>query len=93
MDTLQAIRTVYGQPMKVTSAYRCPEYNARLKGGPEHPKGMAVDIEVGNPDAMELIVIALAHGVRRIGVAQKAGKPRFLHIGGSKELPVAIWSY
>lgn len=93
MDTLQAIRTEYGKPMIVTSGFRCEAHNAALKGGPEHPRGKAVDIAVSNPDAMEITAIALRHGIRRIGVSQRNARPRFLHIGGADDLPVALWSY
>lgn len=93
MHVLQSIRTEYGKPMAVTSGYRCPEHNARIGGGPEHPMGMAADIAVTNPDAHRLVEIAMRFRVPRIGVSQRSGRARFVHIGTSKDLPRAIWSY
>lgn len=93
MDRLQAIRTAYGKPMRITSGFRCEAHNAALGGGPEHPMGKAVDVGCENPDARELVGAAVAEGMPRIGVSQRGGRPRFIHIGGSHDLPTAIWSY
>jgi zinc D-Ala-D-Ala carboxypeptidase len=93
MHVLQSIRTEFGRPMTVTSGYRCPAHNEKIGGGPEHPMGKAADIAVSNPDAMRLVSIACRFRIPRIGVSQRAGKARFVHIGGSTDLPHAIWSY
>ncbi len=92
MAILQVIRDEYGKPMHISSGYRCPAHNAAIGGGPEHPTGKAVDLSCANPAAMELVALAVKYGIRRIGVSQNMGK-RFIHLGGSHELPVAIWSY
>ena len=93
MGILQAIRTDYGKPMNVTSGYRCETHNKALRGGPEHPAGQAVDILVANPDAMELVALAVKYGLPRVGISQRGDRPRFIHLGGSSDLPKAIWSY
>ena len=96
MDALQQIRLAYGKPMVVTSGYRSPLHpeEAKKERPGEHTFGRAVDIAVRGGDAVELLQIALAHGITRIGVNQK-GKSRFLHLGmGAPGLPSPmIWSY
>lgn len=97
MDVLQAIRTKYGKPMIVTSGYRDPSHPAeRNKKSPgAHTYGCAVDIAVSGGDALELITIAYAFGIRRIGVSQK-GSGRFLHLDMAEVhgFPSpAFWSY
>ncbi len=46
LDRLESLRTAFGKPMRVTSGFRCPTYNAQISGtgftGP-HTTGMAVD--------------------------------------------------
>jgi len=103
MKTLQDIRNVYGKPMIITSAYRDVSHPVeRGKPAPgEHTYGMAVDVLVTDPEAIELIRIAIEQGVKRIGVSQR-GSPakRFLHIGvGDRDtaehnrFKAALWSY
>lgn len=97
MDRLQAIRTEYGRPLRITSGYRHPTHPVEARKGHatgEHTLGMCADIAVQGADAVELLRIALAHGITRIGVQQK-GSGRFLHLGiGGQGLPApAIWSY
>jgi len=98
MATLQKIRVTFGRPMVISSGFRDPSHPAerdKLEPG-EHTLGRAVDVFVSAGDAIDLIVAAYAHGIRRIGVSQK-GDPskRFVHIGGGGPgLPTpALWSY
>lgn len=51
---LERVRDVLGAPVRVTSGYRCPELNAKIKGSKTsaHMLGLAADIECpgwGNP--------------------------------------------
>ena len=97
MEILQQIRTVYDKPMVITSGYRSPLHpiEARKSKAGEHTYGLAADIAVRGVDAMDLIVVAYGHGVRRIGVNQK-GDGRYLHIGVGDQFldfPKSIWSY
>lgn len=52
MECLDKIREDYGQPLYITSGYRCEELNGRLKGSKtsQHMKGQAVDINLGSTD-------------------------------------------
>lgn len=99
MDILQQIRTVYGKPMIISSGYRDHSHpvEEKKKRAGEHTFGMAADILVHGTDALDLMVIAYGHGIRRIGVSQKGEmEKRFLHLGyGDKLLnfPESIWSY
>lgn len=100
MDVLQSIRTSLAQPIFISSSYRCvkhPVEQEKDKPG-EHTLGMAVDIICHGARALEIIKLAQALDVKRIGVHQK-GNPngRFVHIGIADrykmEFPVSIWTY
>ena len=95
LDNLNAIRIDFGKPLIVTSGYRCHQHPIEaVKATPgAHTQGKAVDLAVSRGDALELLKIALLHGVHRIGVNQK-GSGRFIHLDWSTDLPSpAIWSY
>lgn len=96
MARLQAIRAEYGRPMVITSGYRDPSHpiEAKKSSPGEHTLGTCCDVAVSGADALQLVEIALKHGVSRIGVSQK-GASRFLHLGiGGGNLPAPmIWSY
>lgn len=97
MDVLQRIRTAYGRPMAISSGYRHPTHPVEARKGHttgEHTQGMCCDVAVQGDAAYELLCIALAHGITRVGVQQK-GAGRFLHLGlGGPGLPTPwIWSY
>lgn len=99
MEVLQSIRTELGFPMPVTSGFRHPSHPIEVaKAQPgEHSFGCAVDIGIRGFPALELMRVAMNHGIQRIGVQQK-GEGRFIHLGmGDKLYPnrfsQAIWSY
>jgi zinc D-Ala-D-Ala carboxypeptidase len=98
MVKLQTLRTDFGKPMTVNSAYRDPSHPAeRDKAKPgAHTKGRAVDIAVSGADAYTLVKMALERGFTGIGVQQK-GAVRYIHLD---DLTAAdgfprptIWSY
>ena len=100
IEKLEAIRVVYEKPMKVNSAARCPEHNAKVSGtgrtGP-HTTGRAIDIGVSGNDAHELLRIAMRVGYfTGIGVNQK-GNARFIHLDDLPNAPGQprpwCWSY
>ena len=51
---LQPLRNVWGEPLTVSSGYRCPELNREVGGVPtsQHVKGEAADIACGDPLAL-----------------------------------------
>ena len=51
VEVLQPIREAWGQPIVVTSGYRCPKLNAAVGGvkGSQHLLGQAADIKAANP--------------------------------------------
>lgn len=92
---LQALRTAYGRPMRVTSGYRHPthpvEAGKRSRAPGEHTLGMAADIACASgAERYELVRLALEHGFTRIGIASG-----FVHLGlGGPGLPErVIWEY
>jgi zinc D-Ala-D-Ala carboxypeptidase len=94
MALLQRLRTEYGKPMVISSGYRHPTHPIEAaKAAPgAHSSGQAADVQVaiGEP-TYELVRLALALGFTGIGISQKAGRPRFVHLD---TLPrKAIWSY
>lgn len=98
MAKVVAIRRELGFPFIVASAYRCPEYNARISStGPDgpHTTGRAMDIRVHGHHAHALVRCALEHGITGIGVHQKgAHESRFIHIDTVANGPRPwIWSY
>ena len=47
---MQAVRDLLGYPVFITSGYRCPELNAKVKGSPTsaHMQGLAADFKCPN---------------------------------------------
>lgn len=96
LDKLQAMRTEYGKPMRITSGYRCPKHPVEaVKSVPgAHALGLAADIGVEGAEAHQVLTLAMKHGFTGVGVQQK-GTGRFIHVDvRSGELPTpAVWSY
>ena len=46
LKRLDILRSTVGEPLHVTSGYRCPKYNARVNGAKNsyHMKGLAADL-------------------------------------------------
>jgi uncharacterized protein YcbK (DUF882 family) len=66
---LQKLRDKLGKPIKIVSAYRTPEYNAKVGGAEksQHMEGIACDIKVS--------------GISPLGVAKAAESVGFTGIG------------
>ena len=86
---LQELRGAYGQPMKITSGYRCSQHPLEIKkaNGPGQHNKSAVDIAVAGSDAVRLLTLALNSGWTGIGI----NVPSFLHID-RRDTPT-IWKY
>lgn len=99
MERIEKLRIQFGKPMRVTSAARCPEYNAKVSHtgltGP-HTTGRAIDLGLDRGDAYAVLRLALIAGFTGIGVAQK-GAGRFLHLDDllqeEGQPRPTIWSY
>ena len=99
MDKVEALRVAVGFALPVTSAARCPDYNAKVSGtgrtGP-HTTGRAIDFGVDGSRAFAVVAAAAAMGFTGLGVNQK-GDARFIHIDdlgsvGTRVRPW-VWSY
>jgi uncharacterized protein YcbK (DUF882 family) len=97
LDLLDSIRMELGVPMRVSSGYRCPSHPIEAaKSQPGvHSTGMAVDILCYGAEALDLVRVAQAHGISRIGVNQKGDlAQRFVHLDICDDKPrPAFWSY
>ena len=69
VNKLQAIRDRIGQPITVTSCYRCLAHNANVGGSPTsyHTKGLAADIYVDGLSVDQLAKHAVSVGFTGIG--------------------------
>ena len=84
MERLESLREAYGKPLKVTSAYRCPQHNDRVSStgasGP-HTTGRAIDLAVYGTDAFEVERLAYSLGFTGFGRKGKgAFQSRFVHL-------------
>lgn len=55
LEKLEILRRKMGEPIIITSGYRCPEYNRKIVGHPFslHTQGRAVDIKATNKLRLE----------------------------------------
>lgn len=90
---LQALRTAYGKPMRITSGYRSPKHSIEVKKAQPgtHAQGIACDIACTGSEAYELIALAVQIGFTGIGVSQKSNGARFVHLDIAERQ--AVWSY
>lgn len=95
MEKVERLRVRCGFAFRVTSAARCPAYNASVsrtgRTGP-HTTGRAIDVGVRGAQAVTLIRHALDEEFTGFGVAQK-GAYRFIHLDDLVEGRPTIWSY
>ena len=80
-EVLDPLREVYGKPVRVNSAYRCPRLNTLVGGSlnSQHMRGEAADIQpvIGNEsDLDELARILIANGK----FDQLILYPTFIHV-------------
>ena len=95
VSDLDALRAVYGRPIRISSGYRCPDHNEAVsstgRGGP-HTTGRAADILVNGQDAYDLLLLIAGMGFTGIGINQKGvWTSRFIHLDTLQRK--AVWSY
>ena len=101
MDRLRTLRSLYGNPLPVTSGFRCAQYNARVSttgpNGP-HTTGQAADIRISGGEALRLIVLAGRIGFTGVGCSQRGPvASRFLHLDDLSQTSTRprpwLWTY
>ena len=97
LELINSIREECGFPLHVSSGYRCPEHpkEAAKENPGSHSTGRAVDLQVSHEKAHRVLVVALEHGVKRVGVHQKGPlKERFIHLDCADMFySPTVWSY
>lgn len=98
MEKIERVRAALGYPMRVNSAYRCPDHNITVSNtGPmgPHTTGRAIDVAVAGYQAFQVVEACVTLGLTGIGCKQHgAWNGRFIHID-DLEGPTRpwIWSY
>lgn len=96
-DELEELRIAFGEPMVISSGYRCPAHNDAVSGtgldGP-HTKG-AFDVLISGSAAHRLLSAAVIMGWTGIGISQRGDHAkRFIHIDRlDNETRPWVWSY
>lgn len=94
MAKLQSLRAAYGKPMIITSGFRDithPKEAKKAEPG-QHSKGLAADIACGADEAFKIVSLAFRHGFTGVGISQRIGQPRFVHLDLRAGQPV-LYSY
>lgn len=103
LDKLNELRRLYQRPIVLSSAYRCPEHNINIGATQVHSTGQAVDIVCDSSEAFELMRLAVLVKFTGIGVSQRKGRERFLHLDDLLDAQIkrlnpdarrpSLWSY
>ena len=101
MERLEQLRVAFDKPMKVTSAFRCPNHNAQVSKtgftGP-HTTGKSIDIAISGQNAFDLVALAILHNFTGLGISQRGPhNKRFIHLDTIIQSPgrprPRVWSY
>lgn len=98
MSKLQALRTAYDKPIKISSGFRDKTHpiEAKKKTPGAHYSGQAADISCSHIDAYLILRLAFDLGFTGIGVKQK-GRGRFIHLDtiedNENQPRPHVWSY
>lgn len=91
-DMLNKAREILGEPIVLTSAYRCPYWNEHEGGSPtsSHLTGHAVDIKCSDAAyRFKLIASLMEAGFNRIGIAGS-----FIHVDiDPNKNENRVWTY
>lgn len=79
---LERLREKVGQPIHISSGYRCPAHNKAKKGAKfsQHMKGTAADITVRGMTALELKPLAEKVFGYKSGIGTYPQFPKMLHV-------------
>ena len=92
VEKLEVARVIYGLPMRINSACRCADHNAKVGGvmASSHIDGFAVDLLAASAEMRYQIVKALlVAGFERIGIGDA-----FIHADIDPKKPQGvIWLY
>lgn len=92
--TLDLIRAELGSPLHINSGYRSFAHNQAVNGkqASAHMEGKAADIRTRDwVQLFKLVELALAHGIRRIGISLKGN---YVHLDMAADLPTPrFWFY
>ena len=82
VQILQKIRTHFGKPVHISSAYRCDTWNKQVGGvsGSYHRYGQAADIKVEGVAPAEVAKFAESIGVKGIGLYETDADGHFVHV-------------
>lgn len=82
VEILQKIRTHFGKPVHISSAYRCSSWNKQVGGvsNSYHCYGQAADIKVDDVAPAEVAKYAESIGVLGIGLYETNSDGHFVHI-------------
>jgi uncharacterized protein YcbK (DUF882 family) len=90
--TLQRLRGFLGEPVIITSAYRCPQHNREIGGVPDsaHVKGYAVDIRsLGSRYRYRVLRFLFRELITRVGIGKE-----FIHFDIDPGKPKGVvWDY
>jgi len=90
INQLEALRVRLGDPIFITSGFRCSNHNDAIGGHSRsyHLQGMAVDIAVADSkQRARIIFAAFEQGFTGIGIA-----PTFIHLD-NRQSQALIWLY
>lgn len=95
MQKSDKVRELAGFAFRVTSGFRCPEYNAKVSSTGErgpHTTGRALDIAASS-SAMRLAIVEAAQklGIRRFGIAK--GFIHYDDLTAEEGFPEGMWTY
>jgi len=86
------MRISLGEPMVISSGYRCKKHNKEVGGVPNsaHLRGLAADIAIPNDEyRYRLLNLAMLFDIPRIGIGKN-----FIHLDIDRSLPhPRIWVY
>ena len=89
---LEMMRISLGEPMVITSGFRCEKHNEEIGGAPysAHLRGLAADIAILNDSyRYRLLKLAILFDIPRIGIGRT-----YIHLDIDRALPYPkIWVY